>query len=267
MAVRWALFHPAVFLRHIMYLCIYLDDSDSAGNKDEDYLVLGGISVFERQVYWLSKQLDELAALIWHEDPQAVEFHASEIYRGKTSPWDTVKGRDERRKVIKDVLAVLANDKHGTTAFACAVHKSSFPNRDPMEVAFEQLCNRFDLQLRRMHNQGDTQRGLIVLDESSYETTLQQLARDFRTIGSEWGLTKNIADVPLFVDSKASRCVQLADHVAYSVFRRFNAKDTQYLDLILPKFDQDQGKIHGLVHYQTYDGNCMCPACMSRKMA
>ena len=248
-----------------MYL-LYLDDSGSTGNKDEDYLVLGGVCVFERQVFWLSKQLDDLAATICPQRPEGVEFHASEIYRGKTPPWDSLK-RDKRREVIKDVLGVLSSDQYGTTAFACAVHKASFPNDDPMEIAFEQLCRRFDLQLVRMHAEGDTQRGLIILDESSYETTLQELARNFRVIGTRWGSTKNMTEVPLFVDFKASRCVQLADHVAYSVFRRYNAKDTQYLDLVLPKFDQVQGKIHGLVHCQTYDTKCMCPACMSRRMA
>lgn len=248
-----------------MYL-LYLDDSGSTGNKNEEYLVLGGVSVFERQVFWLSKQLDELAASICPETPETVEFHASEIYRGKTPPWDGPK-RDERRKIIKDVLRVLQCDQYGTTAFACAVHKASFPNADPMEIAFEQLCSRFDMQLSRMHNEGNTQRGLIILDESSYETTLQELAKNFRTIGTRWGSTRNMIEVPLFVDSRASRCVQLADHVAYSVFRRYNANDTQYLDLVLPKFDQVQGKLHGLVHHQTYDTNCMCPACMSRRMA
>jgi len=247
-----------------MYL-LYLDDSGSAGNRNEEYLVLGGVSVFERQVFWFSKHLDDLAASICPENPQIVEFHASEIYRGKTPPWDSLK-KDERQQVIRDVLGVLSNDPHGTTAFACAVHKASFPNADPMEIAFEELCNRFDLQLRRMHSEGDTQRGLIILDESSYETMLQKLARDFRTIGTRWGSTRNMSDVPLFVDSRASRCVQLADHVAYSVFRRYNAKDTQYLDLVLAKFDEVQGKIHGLVDRQNYDPHCMCPACMSRRI-
>jgi hypothetical protein len=33
-----------------MYL-LYLDDSGSTENQDEEYLVLGGMAVFERQVH------------------------------------------------------------------------------------------------------------------------------------------------------------------------------------------------------------------------
>lgn len=86
-----------------------------------------------------------------------------------------------------------------------------------MEIAFEDLCSRFDIMLRR---QPGNHRGLIILDESTYETTLQGLARDFRTLGTRWNVIRNIVEVPLFVDSKASRCVQIADHVAYAVYRR-----------------------------------------------
>lgn len=247
-----------------MYL-LYLDDSGAAQNQNEDYLVLGGVAVFERQVYWLSKKLDSLAASILAADPESVEFHASEVYRGKTAPWDGLKSPAERRKVIADVLSVLKSDQKGATAFGCAVHKASFPGADPMEIAFEEICNRFDRYLQRMHHLGKTQRGLIVLDESAYETTLQKLAKNFRTIGTRWGLTNNLAEVPLFVDSRVSRCVQLADHVAYAIFRRYNAKDTNYIDLILPKFDNDAGKIHGLVHKQNNEPNCMCPPCLTRR--
>lgn len=91
------------------------------------------------------------------------------------------------------------------------------------------------------------------------------MARDFRTLGTQWGVIRNLADTPLFVDSRASRVVQLADHVAYAVFRRYNAKDAQYFDIIAQKFDADGGVIHGLVHKQLEDSNCMCIACLSRR--
>ncbi len=249
-----------------MYL-LYLDDSGSAQNANEDYLVLGGISVFERRVYFITQELDALAARYNTSNPEAVEFHASEIFSGRTAPWNAIKNPAERKKVLLDVLAVLSRDHYGTCAFACAVHKRSFPNDDPMQVAFEELCNRFDLLLQRLNfNNNEPQRGMIIFDESAHETALQALARSFRTVGTRWGVTRNMAEVPLFVDSRASRCIQLADHVAYAVFRRYQGSDTSYIDPVLPKFDADQGRMHGLVHKQTYNLGCMCPACMSRRM-
>ena len=55
-------------------------------------------------------------------------------------------------------------------AFACVVHKASYPNRGPIEIAFEDLCNRFDRYLYRLCASGDTQWGLVILDKSSHET-------------------------------------------------------------------------------------------------
>ncbi|NOX53086.1 MAG: DUF3800 domain-containing protein [Planctomycetes bacterium] len=243
---------------------LYLDDAGSAANPNEEYLVLGGVSVFESQVHWITQQLDDLAAGIQPNDPHAVEFHASEIFSRRDIPWRGMS-RDEAQGVIKAVLDVLSHSYQSARAFACAVHKRSFPGQDPMELAFEDLCSRFNLYLRRLHAQGDRQRGLIILDESTHETTLQKMARDFRTLGTQWGVIRYLADTPLFVDSRASRVIQLADHIAYAVFRRYNAHDAQYFDLIASKFDSADGIIHGLAHKQTVDPNCMCIACLTRR--
>ncbi len=246
-----------------MYL-LYLDDSGSAVNPSEAYLVLGGVSIFERQVHWVSSELENLAKSINSAAPDLVEFHASEIFSGRRPPWSGID-KPARIEIIKQVLGVLGHAHESTCAFACAVHKASFPGADPMELAFEELCSRFDLQLKRRYASGDKQRGLIILDKSSHETSLQKLAKDFRLLGTRWGVLRNLAEIPLFVDSQASRAVQLADHVAYAVFRRYHAGDTSYLDLILHKFDAVDGRLHGLVHKQATNQNCMCPACMSRR--
>ena len=243
---------------------LYLDDAGSPANPNEDYLVLGGISVYESQAQWITKELDDLAAEISPADPGSVEFHASEIFSRREVPWRGMS-RDEAQGVIMAVLDVLGRSYDSAKAFACAIHKPSFPGQDPMELAFEDLCSRFNLYLRRLQGQGDRQRGLIILDESAHETTLQQMARDFRTLGTKWGVIRTLADTPLFVDSRASRVVQLADHIAYSVFRRYNAHDAKYFDKIASKFDSNEGVVHGLSHKQTVDSNCMCIACLSRR--
>lgn len=246
-----------------MYL-LYLDDSGSARNPNEDYLVLAGISVFERQIHYLSRKLDSLAAEINPNDPKSVEFHASEIFAGRNPPWNGMT-KYERRAVIKGVLNVLEDAHESTNAFACAVKKNSYPANDPMELAYEDLCSRFDLQLRRLYSKGDNHRGLIILDQSSYETSLQKLAIRFNAEGGTWGRVKNIPEVPLFTDSKSSRLIQLADHVAYSVYRYYERDDNTFMKQILKRFDSEAGTLHGLAHKQTDDPECMCPACMSRR--
>ena len=245
---------------------LYLDDSGSVGNVKEQYLVLGGVSVFEAQSSWITQELDSLAQTIDPGDPHAVEFHASEIFARRSLPWKNLN-QDEARGTIKSVLDVLAKAYDTARAFACVVHKPSFPDRDPMEIAFEDLCSRFDRYLRRMQASGDRQRGLVILDRSAHETTLQQMSVGFRTLGTQWGVIRSLADTPFFVDSRASRVIQLADHVAYALFRRYQYGDTQYLDRIAAKFDAEDGVVHGLAHKESGNPNCMCIACLSRRFS
>jgi hypothetical protein len=72
------------------------------------------------------------------------------------------------------------------------------------------------------------------------------LATDFRTIGYTWGVIRNFSEVPLFLDSKASRLIQLADLVADSVFRSFEKGDSRFFQIIEPRFDSEGGIKHGL---------------------
>ena len=246
---------------------LYLDDSGSANDSDQAYFVLGGVSVFEAQVYFLNSQLDQLASQIETANPHSLEFHASDIYQGREVIGDYWKTwtREKRRNVISSVFKIFNDAYSTTTAFACAIHKPSFPDEDPVERAFEDLCSRFDQHLKNLSEGADKQRGLIILDKSSYETSLQKLSRDFRRYGTRWNSIQNLAETPLFLDSKASRLIQLADHIAYSVFRRYEVSDTWMFDQIVSRIKQKDGVLHGLAHLQKTDKNCMCPACLSRR--
>lgn len=245
---------------------LYLDDAGSVGNQKEDYFVLGGVSVYEAQTDWFTQQLNGLASTIDNSDPNCVEFHASEIFSRRTPPW---KGRtkEDAIGIIKGVLRVLQGSYDTARIFACAVHKASYPGSDPVELAFEDICSRFNLFLRRLSQDGDRQRGILILDQSAHETTLQKMAQDFRKLGTRWGNIQHVAEIPLFVNSKACRLIQLADHVAYAVFRRYNAGDTNYFDIMANKFDSEAGIIHGLAHKQVRFPDCTCPACMSRRLS
>lgn len=170
--------------------------------------------------------------------------------------------RNARIKLLKGVLRVLDSANDTIRVFACAVHKASYPDSDPMYIAYEQISSRFDMFLSRRKDE----RGLIVLDKHSQEIDLQNMARGIRRDGNKWGrYLSNIIEVPLFVDSRSSRIIQLADHIAYAVFRRYNADDVGYFNCVEGRFDRREGKIHGLVHYQTYNPRCTCPACLTKQ--
>ena len=76
---------------------LYLDDSGAVSNANEQYLVLGGVSVFEAQSHWITQQLDTLAENIDPGDPHGVEFHASETYARRSRPWKDLTQDDARQ--------------------------------------------------------------------------------------------------------------------------------------------------------------------------
>lgn len=238
---------------------LYLDDSGSAENPKEQYLVLGGVCVHERQVQHFTHELDRIADRLVPGRPETVEFHASVIFSGREEPWKSLT-RETRRDVIKEVLAILPNSADGSRAFATVVDKKSFTPAHPMEKAFEDVCSRFDKFLRRVDS-----KGLIILDESTHATRLQELAHQFRRLGTQWDVVRNVIEAPLFVTSRAFRCVQLADHIAYAVFRRYEAKDATYFDVFANRFDTDRKVVHGLSHLERNIGDCMCVGCLSRR--
>ena len=239
-----------------MYL-LYVDDSGSPSDLKQQYFVLGGVAVFERQVHWLALELDAIADRFERTSARGVELHGSPMMNGREG-WEAVP-RADRVQAIKDSLGVLERSMQSTVAFAVAVRKSAIPGVDPVEWAFEELCRRFDDFLkqlylaqqakRRGHNHvsQEAQRGLMIFDESTKETSLQGLAIQFRKTGHSTGLLRNVTEVPLFVDSRATRLVQLADLIAYAVFRHVDRNDSQFLDIIRNRFHRVGAHEHGLL--------------------
>ena len=251
-----------------MYI-LYIDGSGSVQSPSEQYFILGGVSIFERQIYHLIRHLDDYVTSLGLGPPEDIELHASVIANGSKRPWKGIS-RKRRLEIIDGALDVfMEKGSDRTRLFAIAVDKQFRAPQDPVEYAFEEICNRFNLQLTRIYHRSqqpkvDAQRGLVVMDKSSYESALQNLAGKFRLSGTRWGDLRNMAEVPLFVDSQASRLVQLADLVSWAVWRRYERRDTRYFDRISTRFDSEGGVMHGLVHFIPGHEACTCPACYSR---
>ncbi len=253
---------PPFFMYSCVMYLLYLDDSGSVRNANDRHIILAGLAVFERQAHWFSSRLDTIAQRIWPQEPLQLEFRGSDIFGGKKQ-W---RGMEKvlRINVYREALRELGHSNQ-VHLFGAAIHKAAISPNDPMEYAFEQVCNRFDRFLGRLHRQANTQRGLIVLDDSTYETSIQGLARNFRTIGHRWGQLYNLADVPFFADSRATRMLQFADLVAYAVRRYYENGEAAYFDLIADRFDSEGGVIHGLTHYTPAGANCNCHPCRQRR--
>jgi hypothetical protein len=248
-----------------MYI-LYLDDAGSVGNNNEQYFVLGGIALFERHVFHLEAALNDLATGTCLPEPMTLEFHGNAIRAGR-GVWRAQPDRDRRVAWITQALAATAALRGRWALFGAAVNKAAVSPRDPVEVAFEQVVSRFDQFLNRQRVSGQSQRGLIVLDRSTRETRLQDLATTFRREGHQWGLLRNVVDVPFFVDSRATRAIQYADLVTYAIWRKFEHGDSSLFDPLRSGFDQVGGTVHGLFHERFAGPRCDCPYCESRRRA
>lgn len=154
---------------------LYVDDSGSPDNPSDKFFVLGGVSVFERGIYHLMRAADNVVRDFGIGDPDDIELHGSHMYSGRSGVWHTISDRKIREGMLSQSLAILRNQS-SVKLFAVAVDRAAASPRDPVELAFEELCNRFNLFLQRLNNrQSDQQRGLIVMDDTKHEKPIQAL--------------------------------------------------------------------------------------------
>ena len=217
----------------------------------------------EQRPYWLSEDLNRLEQQYFPAGGK-VEFHAQAITAHAEEPWHSMDSK-KRTAILEELCRIVSVTSPLVTLFGVAIDKAI--NREPVARAFEEICNRFDMFLKRLHAQGKSQRGLIIFDESRYEARLQILLSHYRDTGTRFGKVKNFADVPFFADSKSTRLLQLADLVAYAIFRRYERSQTWLFDRLINKFDTENGIIHGLVHLSRDYLSCTCPSCLSRRLA
>ena len=64
---------------HILYL-------DESGTHNSRYFVVGGLTVFERETYFMARELDQLQARHLPGVSDPAQFHASELREKKGRP-------------------------------------------------------------------------------------------------------------------------------------------------------------------------------------
>lgn len=248
-----------------MYI-LYLDES---GNTDQNrHFVLGGLAVFERQHYFLHQSIRDVENRYLPGCPIPAKLRVNDIRGDSPAPPFDGLSKDSRLQLIRDVYAVLASSHRGVVCFAVALERRCLRSgEDAYSRALEELLQRFESFIRRLHYGGTDEKGLIIIDKSQEEQRLRELSRDFLLSGTRWGGVDNVVDVPYFGSAKDSKMLQLADFVTHAVFSRYEMGFTGNLDNILQKFDSDGGRIHGLSHICVAHSSCNCPACMSRRLA
>jgi len=129
------------------------------------------------------------------------------------------------------------------------------------EDSFCQVVTRFQKFLENISNGGQQQFGMLVSDNNdSVKEKLTKLTRNFHKLGAFWRQIPNIVETPLFVDSKQTSMIQLADVIAYFLRRYFDASEKDHFDQLALRFDKYYGKMEGGRHF-TPQEKCTCDVC------
>jgi hypothetical protein len=105
------------------------------------------------------------------------------------------------------------------------------------EQAFEQVVSRFEQYLANIDVTGEQRRcyGLIVHDNN--ETVAKkhtELMRRFHSQGTLFTTIERIIETPLFVDSRLTSMVQIADLCSYALRRYLENQETDLFTLCSP---------------------------------
>ena len=177
---------------------------------------------------------------------------------------------EERRRAVLDVAEILSNWGFARL-FAECVDKSYF---DPMrhqrsvsEQAFEQVVSRFERFLQNQsprHEAGQRSHGLVVHDNN--ETVARRhthMMRSFHTAGTLWTSVDCIIETPMFVDSKLTRMVQIADLCAYALRRYVENGETELFQPVFERADRIGDVAVGVRHFSP--SSCDCAICLAHQ--
>ncbi|SRR5712692_2388867 len=270
-----------------MYL-LFADESGTHGGSHA--FVVAGIAVHEHDAQNLQRSLAaavEPYALAARLSPEDFELHASAMRNASppsgsrsvrpVSPWVLIP-RQDRLRCLADAYRRIATFRPSDPGLPIALFgvvldlhfHSAWSTIDRERFAYEVMLNKFDVMLKRQRQDARTaNRGLVIHDRRVVaERDIQEWTREWQKAAGTIGQLRNMADVPLFADSCASRLIQAADLVSYALYRHYDPgrRNRDYVERLWPVFDAADGALHGCVHFTPSfgSGSCQCVPCQNR---
>ena len=197
--------------------------------------------------------MDEIQTKYFGELKVPIEFHAGDMKTGNKR-WHNVQPYTIE-EIMSEVYDVIADAPFPTlVAFGNALHISKAENSESsnLKIAFQDVCSTFNKFLIRMHKLGNTNKGLLIIDDA-HKSQFRDLINVFRREGVEGQPIHNIVDIPYFSASQDTRMIQLADFCVYAVYRYYEKADSSYIDKIQSRFNwRDPLHADGLKHVQSH---------------
>jgi len=175
---------------------------------------------------------------------------------------------NERKALINELAKTIASWNYARLFAECIDKVAYDPSRSSTSIseqAFEQVTTRFEYCLLNYSNaMNNKQYGVLIHDNN--ETVAKkhtELMKVFHESGTLWKNIAHIIETPLFVDSKLTSMIQLADLCAYSIRRYLENKETDLFDMVFERVDINNGRRVGIRHFP--GSGCMCKICQSHK--
>jgi len=175
---------------------------------------------------------------------------------------------NERKTFIIELAQTVSNWNYARLFAECIDKVAYDPSRSKSSIseqAFEQVTTRFEYCLLNYSNyMKGKQYGLLIHDNN--ETVAKkhtELMKVFHDRGTLWKNINHIIETPLFVNSKLTSMIQLADLCAYAIRRYLENNETDLFDLVFERVDINNGRSVGIRHFP--GSGCMCKICQSHK--
>jgi len=174
---------------------------------------------------------------------------------------------DERKKLIIELADCVSNWGFARL-FAECIDKIYFdPSKSPQtidEQSFEQVISRFEQYLESTATDGKKNYGLLIHDNNETVSKKHtELMCQFHKKGTLWTKVHNIIETPLFVDSKLTSMVQIADLCSYAVRRYLENNESELFNHVFKRADRKFGLTVGVRHYS--EKSCTCKICDSHR--
>ena len=164
--------------------------------------------------------------------------------------------REERKACLLE-LAELVRSWKDARIFCEARDKIHAPSSKLFDIAFEQIVTRFDRCLAHFDRNG-----LLVQDNNvTVADKLTDTMRRYHSEGTLWSQVSHIVETPMFVDSRLTSMVQIADLCAYATRRFFENNERDLFGPIYRAFDRYRGTLVGLRHFTGPSFRCKCTVC------
>lgn len=174
----------------------------------------------------------------------------------------------ERKRLIDEIAQRVASWAFARLFAECIDKKHFDPTimqRDIGEQAFEQVVSRFELYLANLSPDVEHRIfGILVHDNNQTVATKHtEMMRNFHQHGTLWTNIFRIIETPLFVDSKLTRMVQLADLCSYALRRYVENDETALFRTIFQRADSARGVAVGVRHFTRM--TCACLICQAHR--